>query len=223
MMHFSFHCKNTPSQREAEIIEKYWNLKEGDFVNTPLGIANEYEITVPQLRSLVREYSWVIVTYAQCMDCGKSMEATVYSQSAFKSFQNSKNILGRRCRACDSARNRKSPNFLYRFTSPVRVYNLEKAVDRKRWSELNDEELDVLKKIVKHKGRGKSHIDQEIFMGNPDDAAIWHIVQCLEQKQLIYVEKSVKWTVEGFDFSRRLEEKLFGTTADAERENTSNT
>lgn len=102
MISLSFHCKNTPSQREAEIIKKYWALKEGEFVNKPVAIARAFEITVPQLKALIKEYSGAVVTYGSCMDCERSLEAQIYSQTRFKRYQSREIVPGWRCKECAS-------------------------------------------------------------------------------------------------------------------------
>ncbi len=65
--------------------------------------------------------------------------------------------------------------------------NFAEAIQKKRWLNLNSEEFEILKEIVRLKN--KSLIYKEIFNGDPYDKTIWKIINSIEKKGLLFIKR----------------------------------
>jgi hypothetical protein len=90
------------------------------------------------------------------------------------------------------------------------------SIQEKRWNSLTDEELEILKGIVRIKN--KSLIYKEIFNGDPFDRSTWRKVGNIEKKGLIFIKRNSYQSVAEFVFPERLKQIFFGE--DKEIQNT---
>ena len=172
----------------SEIINEYWEPGEKEFKNKPKQICTKHNITLGELNRIVKDFSKCEITHGYCTDCGQAMISTVYSQT---SFLESRRKTLERCSDCSQTFFKNIQEELERQREEKKL-DLEKkfelAVHERRWNDLTDEELDILKKIVHYKE--KKLIGQEVFNGDWFDNSIWNKIKRIKRLGLIEIERN---------------------------------
>lgn len=134
------------SELDKEIIEKYWKIDNGEFVNSPRLIKKKYNISQSELTNIIKSYS-ELSFYVYCPNCISYEHNNVESQTRFKnvisSFNKSYNKKSR-CKECfELERKEKEAERIKR--EEKLLDNLNTAIDNRNWENLSNFEKEVLK------------------------------------------------------------------------------
>lgn len=204
---FKLILKENPDERLSIIVNEYWDIKNGKFVNSPKKMIEKYDTDYYGLQQMIKKHSYCKVILGYCSDCGLEITKEVSSQLAFKGVSKIPEAI--LCESCRMDRQKKLENEkLEKIETQNRIREeiLEEAIDRGKWKELTREELKILLLIVAFKKKGA--IIDWVFKGNFYDSAIWTLIKSIEYKGLIWVKRSENNNVLKFHFSQRLEDTL---------------
>jgi hypothetical protein len=213
MEEYKIHIKPDLSEDYSIIIQEYWEIVDNDFPNRPKQICQKYNITIGELNKIIKDYSCCNIVHGYCSGCGVVIEDKVYSQTSFR--EKKRRYIKERCNDCEIA------FYKEREAERVRQQDEEKqqieerfsqAIQEKRWNNLSDEELEILKGIVRIKN--KSLIYKEIFNDDPFDKSIWRKVGNIEKKGLLCVKRNSYKSVIEFHFPEQLEQILLRDNKD---------
>ncbi len=185
-----------------ETVNKYWEIEDGNFKNKPSGICLTYDLSQYQLNEIVVNNSVCIIYFGYCYDCEKEIRREVTSQTGFKSEMKSTH---QRCKRCEKEYQRKiwkeweESLELQEKVKKERVTNLENFDELNK---LSDVEKKTLREIVKLKERNL--IFSKVFKF--DYEGTWSIVNKLEKRFLLYVERNNDGRVVDFHFDSDLEQ-----------------
>jgi hypothetical protein len=207
MKNYKIEITGDVNENYSEIINEYWEQGEKEFKNKPKQICAKHNITLGELNRMVKDFSKCEITHGYCTDCGQAMINTVYSQT---SFLESRRKTLERCSDCShiffkNIQEERDRQFEEQKLDMDKKFEL--AVQERRWNDLSDEELDILKKIVHHKE--KKLIGQEVFYGDWYDKSIWYKVKRIERLGLIHIERSeYGGAIKRFHFPQILEQEF---------------
>jgi len=137
--------KKNLDEKTIEIINSYWKIENGIFINSPTKLRNELNITQPKLNSIVKKNSETKLYIDDCIQCKKNpIIIPVTSQSNAK--KEIENTLFR-CGTCDNSLKYVLNEYEY---SKRKSLELIYAFKCKYWTKLTEEELNVLKKIIEY-------------------------------------------------------------------------
>lgn len=201
-------------EQDAALARKYWAIENGLFVHNTNELAATHNLTRPQLTTLVKGITICKVSLGHCAGCGDELLAVVSSKSH---FQDLAQLMGdaTRCPDCQRAYEKRQ-RYETECLSNQAVSALGRNARRfKQWEYLTDEELVVLKGMVRYKL--KHPIYEHVFKGNPRNPNVWAIVKRLVKRRLVEVVRSYQHDfIEGFDFPSGLEKELFPDGLDEE-------
>lgn len=189
------------TELENEIIKKYWDFQETEFINKPSLLKTEYSISQYELNKFIREKSSFILNKGECVGCGVELVYNVKSQTQFREIINA-NII--HCEECREESQKKLSEERIQTKTLFRNQNLLKALEHRLWEKLTTEEFDVLKDIVKLKERDA--IFKYVF--SKDYQGTWTKVNKLERLGLIDVLRGDNNSIISFDFLEQLEDKI---------------
>ncbi|MDO6472753.1 hypothetical protein [Maribacter sp. 1_MG-2023] len=178
------------SEELSAQIFRYWAFDISDFNYSleDLTLTDE-ESEFPFIE--VQTNSCVKMTLTHCKLCFNSILVTAYNRKEFMQY------LQGYYDTCDVCK-LYSPNYDETIT-------LSKPL-KTRLKQLNKNELRVLKGIVKLKS--KALIYQHIFNNNVMDTNIWKIINSLQRKDLIWVERDDEGRIKFFHFKSELIDNL---------------
>jgi len=191
--------KDVPVDHE-DMIHAYWALNNDvnflAFVNKPTELSEKYNLTKHQINQLIKEYSICHITESECSICDRDLTRDLWSQTALKELiAQAKN----RCNECQLKSLSKSSELIteyYNAKTAFESYDIETETRRdrfidalfnQRWNELNFNELEALKGIVKYRDKGL--IYRHVFDGDLNNQQLWSIVNKLEGMGLIDIER----------------------------------
>lgn len=189
------------TELENEIIKKYWDFQETEFINKPSLLKREYSISQYELNKLIREKSSFILNKGECVGCGVELVYNVKSQTQLREKINA-NII--HCEECREESQKKLREERIQTKTLFRNQNLLKALEHRLWEKLTTEEFDVLKDIVKLKERDA--IFKYVF--SKDYQGTWTKVNKLERLGLIDVLRGDNNSIISFDFLEELEVEI---------------
>lgn len=134
------------SELDKEIIEKYWKIDNGEFVNSPRLIKKKYNISQSELTQIIKSYSRLSF-YIYCSNCNSYELNEATSQSNFKdtiSTFKSRYNKNSKCGECiylekkeqEAERTRRNKELLNK---------LNNAIDSRNWKNLSNFEKGVLR------------------------------------------------------------------------------
>lgn len=163
----------------VEIINKYWEMDNGVFLNSPTELRTELGITQPKLNSIVKDNSETKLYIEDCVDCEKPIIIPVTSQSTAKSKIDN---IYYQCSDCRTELNKELKGF--EFTSQ-KLHHLKYAIKVRYWNKLTREELAVLKKVIEYN-------DYKILQKNfiqTNFEYYWPIIEKLDRFSLIEIQR----------------------------------
>ena len=191
-----------------EILEAYWSIDNGKFVNKPSELSIKYQITVLAIKKLVKEHSSCDRLLGYCQDCNTALMETVYSQTAY-SYHRATD----RCDDCSVAHQRTKDQTAYlqrQEQDRQKEERFDKAISDRNWLKLSSYELDILLKIIQQKS--KKDIYTYAFNGNPNDRSVWSVVNKLKNLGLISIDRNIYGSVNHFESDSRLLDEIKSVT-----------
>ena len=191
-----------------ELINDYWLFNNNEFEYSLNQLADKYNLTVSKITKLIKDNSTCTVSI-DCTNCNKTFPRIVDTKGFFKVSKHS-SIL---CSECQEKQDiliqEKKQEDFYKYLEE-KIINEEKknekflkAIQTKQWLKLNPVEKDILIKIIESNGV-KNAIRKTVFNSNFYDKSIWTIINRLERKGLIFVERNNDNSVICFDFHKSL-------------------
>jgi len=209
MKNYKIHIDSELRDGISIILRDYWAMVENDFINKPKDICDKYNVEIGELNKIVRSNSHCAIIVSRCDICKVETEENVYSQTSFREKKRQYNINRdgkRKCSKCENVLNelrKKDISLQYEKDRCRRGEHFNRAIQNKRWNELSNEELQILKDIIRLKS--KRLIYQKIFNNDPQDKAIWKQVNNIEKKGLLIVDRDSSFRVISFVFPNSLE------------------
>lgn len=185
-----------------QIIDDYWKIENGKFLNTVKNLLVKYGFKLGALEIVIKSNSGYESFFPECIDCKVETSKIVHLRRNIPSFS----YIGFRCTICSNnfdivtSRNlilRKQEQF------QVDMKNLEIGISEKKWLDLYPTELEILQKIVKYKTKGQ--IIKFAFNKDFYDRSIWKVVSKLSKLNLVVVERAGNQSIIDFHFDERLE------------------
>jgi len=203
-MKFLVSINNDVQSAERALIEAYWAVDQGAFVNKVADLAAAHELTVPALTQLVRSHSNCQVSFGYCEGCGDELLGVVNTKSALQAGL--LDFEGQRCAQCQRAYEKRQ-----RFEQRVAAGQVgsvlgHNAVELQTWELLPIREREVLSVIVQLKW--KPLIYAYLFKdGNLSDKNVWEPINKLVKKGLLVLlyDFDSGRIVEGFEYPHVLE------------------
>lgn len=183
-----FDLKVLPQNKNPyfDLLEEYWALEDNNFIHKPSLICEKYKLNQSELKKIISTYSNCRVKYGFCNSCKTSLVTTIHSQAKFKEYINSS--FKTKCSECITKEREEENKKLKQHIAKqheIAQTKFIKAIDEETWFDLNDEELDVLLKIVSYKT--KPLIYANVLNYDPFNRKIWNIINHLVDKGLIYL------------------------------------
>ncbi|MCK7591322.1 hypothetical protein M0G43_12110 [Subsaxibacter sp. CAU 1640] len=161
------------------IISRYWELKDGVFINSPTALRSEIKITQPKLNSVVKDNSQTVLYIEDCVECGNPIGIEVTTQStAKKKLENTRF----QCLDCQTKFNQENKEIP---AENKKIHRLEYAIKYRMWNKLTREELAVLNKIIEVDNY--KNLNKELIQSNPN--YYWLIIEKLNRLSLIDVQR----------------------------------
>jgi len=178
------------SEELSAQIFRYWTFHISDFSYSLEDLTLTDEESVFPFKE-VQANSCVKMTLTHCKLCFNSILVTAYNRKEFMEYLQ---MYFDTCDVCKLY----SPNYDESIT-------LLKPLET-RLKQLNKNELRVLNGIIKLKS--KALIYQHIFNNDVMDTSIWKIINCLQRKDLIWVERDDEGRILFFHFKSELIELI---------------
>lgn len=157
----------TPEER-LNLITKYWSIENDIFIYNIEFIMQNYNLDETTIKTIINDYSELILTVAECNLCNSGFEVKLKSREQFYSIKDKDNRI---CELCE-------------------VYSPYKTLLN---THSNSNEISVLEKYVL-KGiihlKTKRLIYKHIFNNNLYDKELWATVNSLERKGYIRIERT---------------------------------
>ncbi|AXT49684.1 hypothetical protein D1818_02180 [Aquimarina sp. BL5] len=167
------------------MISKYWSRDENERFKYELqNLKNEYGISLDELNLIVEKYSSLIIKQENCSLCHSNYNVNINNRNHFK------NISNQARKICDSCKTY-SPNYIG--YSQIDETDLEF-----QYAEISEMERFILKGMINLKS--KMLIYKHIFNNDLEDRELWKIINNLEKKGLIYIERTSDCKIKGFKF-----------------------
>lgn len=161
-------------------IMNYWLYEHGQFTYS---LSSKIFKIEKQLISKLLSKSFCLLNFGPCLLCQLNIKQKVADREEFIKVLSNKKLI---CDYCHSySANTESGILLPDF--------LEKTIQS-----LNEEELRILKGIVNLKT--KYNIYRHIFNNDLEDLETWSIINALQKKNLIMIERDSSWKIKSFKF-----------------------
>lgn len=196
-MNITIKINDELTELQKEIIEKYWTLTNMKFENKPNKLKQEYEITLHELNKLIKDYSVCEVRTGNCSECEVELIQRFTSQTGFKE----RLVCSvKTCKECKE----KLDIEAYQIQEDYIIQTLNKGLIDRQWEILNQDELELLKNIVRINDRNT--IIAKCLSG--ENYGDWKVINKLEKLRLIYLEKNGRHVRE-FHFLEELASEIF--------------
>lgn len=206
MYGYKVHIETNLDETSKVVIEDYWSMENDEFVNNFTYLSQKYNLKNHEITKLVKANSYCIVN-EKCLNCNEMFERKVETKGNFKNKNHKK-----RCEKCqidylqeqqraEEERIEIGRIFLEHYNNQKKQ-KFELAIQNKRWLDLNEYELEILKMILQ--SENLKDIKRTVFNGDFHDQSIWRSVNKLEKLGLIVIERGYENRVENIDYSNEL-------------------
>lgn len=169
-------------------IMNYWLYEHGQFTYS---LSSKIFKIEKHLISKLLSNSYCLLKFGSCLLCQLNIQQKVADREEFIQALSNKKLI---CDYCHSySANIESGILLPDF--------LEKTIQN-----LNEEELRILKGIVNLKT--KYNIYRHIFNNDLEDLQTWSIINVLQKKKLISIERDSFWKIKSFKFDPEISNYL---------------
>ncbi|WP_299896724.1 hypothetical protein [uncultured Aquimarina sp.] len=192
-MEYEIVISHKTSKDLVAVISKYWSFKDEGFVYSIENINKELS-RLKYTQSTILDKSHCILHFSNCTLCFSSYEKIVTSR---KEFLNEVNSQERVCNPCQSY----SPKYLEGVST---IFPTQESID-----ELSDLEYRVLIGIIQL--RDKMLIYKHIFNNDLENQEIWKIINMLQKKRIIWIERTNDYKIKSFKFSEKIPELIKNT------------
>ncbi|WP_405412212.1 hypothetical protein [Maribacter sp. Asnod1-A12] len=168
-------------------IIKYWTYDNNTFTY-PINedISND-GISLAIIQNILKN-SKCLLTFKNCILCYSSLTITVINRKDFLDFIA---LYPRICPNCKKF----SPNYS---DFHLKDESLDEII-----RSLSIDEIKVLKGIIQL--RRKDLIYRHIFNNDISDSNVWNIINGLQRKGLIWIEREDNWKIKSFNFSSKIQ------------------
>ncbi|AOW10472.1 hypothetical protein [Flavobacterium gilvum] len=205
MKYFEIYIDEDLDIKSKTILNDYWIIDEGNFLNKPAKIVQTYDITLGELTKLVKKHSCCEITHGNCRECKEVMMEKVAAQTVYMSSMRNKIHT---CSKCQIELRKKAEKQYQDRLEEIRKMqrlNFEIALIDKKWTELPANELSMLYSLIQNKT--KKNIYANVFKGNCFDKTMWNYVKKFENLGFLNVIRDGNSVVE-FEFDERINEVI---------------
>ncbi|MEX0995879.1 MAG: hypothetical protein WDZ45_02380 [Flavobacteriaceae bacterium] len=182
-----------------EIINKYWKMDNGVFLNSPTELRIKLGITQPKLNSLIKNNSETKLYLDNCVDCEKQIVIPVTSQSTMK------NKIENTCYQCSDCISLLKKELKDIEFASQKLHRLKYAIKVQYWNKLTRGELAVLKKVIEY--NDYKTLQKDFIQTNFE--YLWPIIEKLDRFSLIDIQREpIKDKIETIYFLPELIKEL---------------
>ncbi|WP_298539980.1 hypothetical protein [uncultured Aquimarina sp.] len=180
-MDFDIVTSNNTPEKFFSLISKYWSINDNKlFIHSEKDLREEYG---RKFKEIVARFSSTLIK-VNCALCHSSFNILAKSRDVLIENLNTDNKI---CELCELY----SPNYL--------GYYENKELDVKsQYDEISEFEKFILKGLVSLKS--KMLIYRHIFNNNLEDKDLWKLINGLEKKGLIFIERTNDCKIKSFQF-----------------------
>lgn len=181
-MDFEIVTSNNTPEKFFSLISKYWSIDDNKlFIHNEKDLKEEYGAN---FKEIVEKFSSPLIKFESCVLCHSSFTMRIKSRDELIEIFNTDNKI---CELCELY----SPNYLGHYD--------KKGLDVKsQYDEISEMEKFVLKGLVNLKS--KMLIYRHLFNNNLEDNDLWKMINGLERKGLIYIERTKDCKIKTFKF-----------------------
>ncbi len=199
----------TDDEAEINLISDYWENNFGEFKFSLNELSEKYSLKPHLITKIIKEKSEVLKEY-KCFGCQEPYKVKIETKGKWNPYSEL-------CSNCESERKRRQKEFEI---EQQRIREEEErnkraeienvflqAISEKRWLNLNQYELEILKQIIQLKEL--KLIKKEVYNGNFYDKQVWTAVNKLHNLGLIFIRRDdYSNYVHSFEFSESLESEI---------------
>jgi hypothetical protein len=156
----------------------------------------------PQVSSFCLKNSQVKIYQGRCQECGKDVFSIAQNKKELqKQIRSSKNHFVDNEITCSNCWNKKFANVqgeenslitsFQEIESKSKKSNMYQAIEKRKWNQLRNDELDILKHVVKSESKWDAY--KRVFPdGNPqgqNSGLVWRILNKLDEMDLIWLKR----------------------------------
>ncbi|MBG8555012.1 hypothetical protein I5L79_15770 [Hymenobacter sp. BT594] len=201
-IYFTLLLADDAPAEQRPLVEAYWSLDNGAFVHKVGELAAAHGMTLHELQKVSRQYAHVRVFLGNCLGCGDDLVQAMHSRHQLQ--QALQEFAPRRCAECQ-ARWERRQEFERRLAAGHVGNPLgENAQALRRWEQLPEPELALLRTIVQLKTKRAifAHLQPQLQQ-NPQQ--VWSLINSLEARHLVTTERAYDRTITGFRYAPELE------------------
>lgn len=177
--HLETEFRENLDKQIIEIINKYWEMDNGVFLNSPTALRTELGITQPKLNSIIKDNSVTNLYLDYCVDCKKPIVIPVTNQSTVKSKIENNYY---QCSDCSTVLKKELKNIDF---ARQKLHRLKYAIKVHYWNKLTREELAVLKKVIEY--NDYKTLQKDFIQTNFE--YYWPIIRKLDRFSLIDIQR----------------------------------
>lgn len=211
MKRYHIHIEPQVDETIKHIIEDYWQIENGEFVNTVVSLTKKHALKDYQITKLIKGNSHCIVC-EKCFKCDDYIDRQIETRGRFNIYRYPPLL----CQKCKEESGRIEFQKMQQFLRQNQIEEdklekekkdkFSKAISSKKWLDLNKFELETLGKIIKNKDLDS--IKKNVFNGDFFDKYIWNAVNRLERTGLIHIVRGSAKKVLAFEFDQTLEKYI---------------
>ncbi|WP_282087171.1 hypothetical protein [Aquimarina algiphila] len=185
-MDYEIVISSNVSEELINAVSRYWLFRDGHFVHN-LNTINEKTINKKELINRITKHSHGLIHFPNCKLCFSEFEILVKDRKEFITKVNDQELV---CNLCKSF----SPK--YQEGIPLH-FPIEISINQ-----LSEIEYKILCGIVKLKS--KRLIYRHIFNNDLENHEIWKVINTLQKKGLIWIERDNSWRIKSFGFKTEI-------------------
>ncbi len=188
---YSIHFEEGIDSETKKIAEEYWEIENGEFVNTVSYFFDRYSLNQNQLSKLIKANSHCKVQEI-CADCSETFDRFVPTKGYFK-FKYPVT-----CPTCKEKIEQDRIESKKRYLEEQKIEQekieqeskekFDKAIADEKWLELNDYELSTLKTILRN--NNLNSVFKNVFKDDLTDKYIWGVLNKLNKLGLIQLVRN---------------------------------
>ena len=202
---YSIHFEEGIDSETKKIAEEYWEIENGEFVNTVSYFFDRYSLNQNQLSKLIKANSHCKVQEI-CADCSETFDRFVPTKGYFK-FKYPVT-----CPSCNERIEQDRIESKKRYLEEQKIElekieleskeKFEKAIADEKWLELNDFELNILRAILKN--NNLKSVFRNVFKDDLSDKYIWSVITKLDKLGLIQTRRNDRNYLDAIEIDPRL-------------------
>lgn len=190
------------SDEKRKMIEAYWQMKNGKFVNYVKNVGNRFRMNDVEVTKFVGKNSNYSIPFDPCPECGADLSVKVNSQGAYRAVIRKGKPSCQNCTDKKGKKNQRTGR-LYKGPSEAELLAHKIAVAALKLEDLPPLRLQVLSTIVNNNVKNVPQLKRHVYTGSRKDREnkSIEVLHLYGKSLIIYSRKSIM-------FDEELREKL---------------